>query len=906
MKHFLLVLKRDIAITAKIVYAKTIFNIKKQTSKFNVKLAITPFIFMISICSLNIAYSQCESNSQFPSNTINTIYGYNLISTNQWAGDYNVTSGYVPGDLCFFSSSNSSDFIVLWNTANNTVIQYGYGTTILLYLESYDNIEMHLFTDSFCATENVNRTTTVQRMVGQLCDNTSQFPPNTVTVHPGSNIIASDQYAGEYNLTTGYQHLDTLYFNTNLGDWITIRKHSTNEILIAGEFPIFVYNSSMGDLEMHVNKDYNCVIEYEPRASQIYVARVACNFTTRSPIKNINVNAGYNLLSNTQYYKTFNISTGYKQYDKCIFSSSNPTDHITLRKASDNSLILSGISPVNITYETSMGQIEMHLNEDVDCESFPTGKCSKTSVVVEKPCKAEDLHSQSPISPICGSHIVPQMTSNQYIIVSNLNDGEKIEFNALGDDPFVQIRSAINDSLLLFGTNPLILDYQSIYGNLKVSIGKLSNCSGGKESSLQISRCGCINEYYLNDPDIMPISCGLNNYVDFYPGTYIKTNGYIPFSTVTISSNVSTDYISVRGHNGLIKSGVGNVTFNYNDIDGDIDIHLNSDAACGYINDASNLTIEEKCPCFNSIAHNAFPIILQCNENIINSVNIGTHVKTTGYESGNHLRFSTDVSTDVITLISTMDGNVVKMGTAPLDLIYHEYWQDLQVHINSDIDCNNLGSPRVLNILRQCNCFDFNPIGLKDMCTITDSFYVENYSYYHDTPVSIVLNGSSPNTYFTVYKDKSYEVITSGIGTVNFEYNPMDTIRIHANENGDCLSNPTNPIIYITKTPDCADTDNDGVDDIIDNCPTISNEQQIDTDNDGKGDVCDVEILSTNNIGIGTENPKTKLHVKGGNIFVDKEQAGVIMKSANGRCWQLKINNDGSVNTIGVECPIED
>jgi hypothetical protein len=35
------------------------------------------------------------------------------------------------------------------------------------------------------------------------------------------------------------------------------------------------------------------------------------------------------------------------------------------------------------------------------------------------------------------------------------------------------------------------------------------------------------------------------------------------------------------------------------------------------------------------------------------------------------------------------------------------------------------------------------------------------------------------------------------------------------------------------------DTDNDGIDDDLDNCPTVANNSQLDTDSDGIGDVCD-------------------------------------------------------------------
>ena len=46
----------------------------------------------------------------------------------------------------------------------------------------------------------------------------------------------------------------------------------------------------------------------------------------------------------------------------------------------------------------------------------------------------------------------------------------------------------------------------------------------------------------------------------------------------------------------------------------------------------------------------------------------------------------------------------------------------------------------------------------------------------------------------------------------------------------------------VTYTPSVSDTDDDGIADDIDNCPTVTNADQQDTDGDGVGNACDPDI----------------------------------------------------------------
>ena len=46
-----------------------------------------------------------------------------------------------------------------------------------------------------------------------------------------------------------------------------------------------------------------------------------------------------------------------------------------------------------------------------------------------------------------------------------------------------------------------------------------------------------------------------------------------------------------------------------------------------------------------------------------------------------------------------------------------------------------------------------------------------------------------------------------------------------------------------------------------------------------------------------------KLHIKGRYLFVDSETGSLILKSPNGSCWMLRVDNDGILTVVRVDCP---
>ncbi|MEM9546208.1 MAG: thrombospondin type 3 repeat-containing protein [Bacteroidota bacterium] len=179
---------------------------------------------------------------------------------------------------------------------------------------------------------------------------------------------------------------------------------------------------------------------------------------------------------------------------------------------------------------------------------------------------------------------------------------------------------------------------------------------------------------------------------------------------------------------------------------------------------------------------------------------------------------------------------------------------------------------------------------------------------------------------------------------VNGELNFSGSISINNNKEG-CANT--------TDIQDaCADDDGDGVINQIDNCSTIPNQRQDDQDMDGIGDVCDNcpnkfnpkqgnqdndqlgdacdlcpltgggfqsnQDLNNNGIGdacetgagaesafvgIGSKVPKAKLEVASGDVYLSNVYRGVILQSPDGSCFRLRIQNDGSMSSVAIDCP---
>ncbi len=65
----------------------------------------------------------------------------------------------------------------------------------------------------------------------------------------------------------------------------------------------------------------------------------------------------------------------------------------------------------------------------------------------------------------------------------------------------------------------------------------------------------------------------------------------------------------------------------------------------------------------------------------------------------------------------------------------------------------------------------------------------------------------------------------------------------------------------------------------------------------------EIVSITQKGIGIGAKNPKAKVHVKNGDIYIEDAANGVIMTSPNGQCWKMTVNNSGQPVFTSVPCP---
>ncbi len=62
-------------------------------------------------------------------------------------------------------------------------------------------------------------------------------------------------------------------------------------------------------------------------------------------------------------------------------------------------------------------------------------------------------------------------------------------------------------------------------------------------------------------------------------------------------------------------------------------------------------------------------------------------------------------------------------------------------------------------------------------------------------------------------------------------------------------------------------------------------------------------VASDGNVGVGTTNPNSKLQVTNGDVYIENISTGVILRSPNGGCWRVTVDNTGNLVRTAITCP---
>lgn len=62
-------------------------------------------------------------------------------------------------------------------------------------------------------------------------------------------------------------------------------------------------------------------------------------------------------------------------------------------------------------------------------------------------------------------------------------------------------------------------------------------------------------------------------------------------------------------------------------------------------------------------------------------------------------------------------------------------------------------------------------------------------------------------------------------------------------------------------------------------------------------------LKGNGNLGIGTTTPAAKVQIEDGDIYLKDFNSGVIMKSANGKCWRFQADDSGNLISTEITCP---
>jgi hypothetical protein len=529
---------------------------------------------ILNIFCLNNCVAQCNNSAQYPSSTVPIACGSNTISFDIYAGEYSVTKGYIQQSFCTFTSSIATDYITIRKASNNDVIAFGVGSVSLTYFAAYDSLEMHINTNASCGNANIIRTASVfVEFCG--CENPYQFPSSIVGINCGSNTILPNQYTLEYNVTSGYKdQSDCLFSSSVSSDHITLRKATDNSVLAQGFGPLYLaYQASYGNIEMHINKNSNCATDLLTRAASVEMT-CGCNTQVQNPSTTFNLSCGANTITTTQQAGQYNLTSGYQDRAPCIFASSVSTDYITLRRASDNVILASGLTPLNYTYQPNSGSIEMHITANTDCHT----QASNRTATVMMDCTCTNI-IQYPANDVIleeGNNIISyDQWAGDYAVTTSYDSSALCVYTSSISTDLISLRREGSNALISSGYSPLDIEYHPSMGKIRMHINTNITCGiqnlprvttvfhQAPSISIVTSAASPIN--WSADTDMKPLASNPNIYqlAAYVPAGILKFRKYHRSNINWGGTSFPSGTASLGGANIMVPTaGYYNIQFN--------------------------------------------------------------------------------------------------------------------------------------------------------------------------------------------------------------------------------------------------------------------------------------------------------------------------------------------------------
>lgn len=172
-----------------------------------------------------------------------------------------------------------------------------------------------------------------------------------------------------------------------------------------------------------------------------------------------------------------------------------------------------------------------------------------------------------------------------------------------------------------------------------------------------------------------------------------------------------------------------------------------------------------------------------------------------------------------------------------------------------------------------------------------------NYDYFF-TGRYLGIGTNQPFTFLSVHNDSSYISYNQATIIADFRrvyQNSHATFNIYGYPDTEDLPDFLRGSIMLYSTNDaknfkiCAAPDGGTIQFITDDWADPNSER--------------MRIDGLGNVGIATRDPKSRLHIADGDVYISDINKGVIMKSPDGNCWRGILDNSGTLLFTQVECP---